>query len=240
MRVKTLRDILGACARILPEDDKRFCGPFLIDARRRGAPDRPMSLFVGQETNGWTPLQQMIADPDPAGLTQRWHDDFDQGSGNSGGRARRSPFWRLHRMLADRLSVPRQNLVWSNLLRFDARPLADTVGRKKNASLMTNGIAELSALMDAQHGMLHDDIVALRVRGVIFVTGPSYDWAIRREFPGVTIAPLSARFPARTLARVQLPGLPDVRAVRSYHPAYLSRHKMIADVVDAVADQRHD
>lgn len=199
-----------------------LCGPFVLEATEEFQVARGRILFVGQETNGWYSVSDFL---DPSkGLSEAalWYREFDFAEEHP---ASRSPFWRFHRKLAHDLGLHRRALLWSNLVRFDGKQLAEC-----DASIV--GQPFETALLTLQRGILTREIEHLGIGTVIFVTGPDYDHVIRNEFEDVAFATVVG-WQDRQMAEVKIGALPSVRMIRTYHPAYLQR----AALFDRAADQ---
>lgn len=139
----------------------------------------------------------------------------------------RSPFWRAFRLLREHsASSGTGEVLWSNLFRcsLDGGSVVNTATA-----------AELQNILAFQQGLLGREITALRPTGVLFVTGPYYDFAINSEFPGATWERVPSYDP-RHVSRVVHPALPD-RTFRTYHPNYLARSQERWQWLSALASE---
>jgi hypothetical protein len=127
-----------------------------------------------------------------------------------------SPFWRGFRAIDSAINGPQDAALWTNIFKMNV-----------NGSVMRNcRAAEVSALQQAQHGLLFEEINILNPDIVVFFSGPRYDSAIKCEFPDMKISPLSRRVPASAVGVLRAAGLP-VRSLRTYHPEYLQRSSQL-------------
>jgi hypothetical protein len=125
----------------------------------------------------------------------------------------RSPFWHAFRQFCNRAeSTGSGAVLWSNLFRCSL----------DSGSVVNNATdAESTSLLRLQHGVLLREISILQPTSVVFVTGPSYDFAIDHEFEGMAWEKWSS-YNQRQLAKLSHPVLP-ARTFRTYHPGYLAR-----------------
>ncbi|MEZ5958671.1 MAG: hypothetical protein R3C27_15825 [Hyphomonadaceae bacterium] len=203
------------------EDLSRMCGPFVVQPTPEFAAAHHRVLLVGQETNGWYTVEDILA-PDK-GLEEAlfWYRDFALADKHP---ASRSPFWSFHRKIAAGLGLDWRAVLWSNLVRFDGTQLND------RGSLV--GHPSEPALLDVQRGVLSSEIDGLRVDTVIFLTGPNYDHIIRDELGDIEFSAVG-QYPVRHLAHVKHHGR-RARMMRTYHPAYLRRTGLFDGVAEEI------
>lgn len=127
-----------------------------------------------------------------------------------------SPFWRGFRAIDSQISGAADEALWTNIFKVNV-----------DGSVMKNcRAAEVLCLQRAQAGLLGDEIKILKPDIVVFFTGPSYDAAIRREFPDLEISPLSQRAPMSGWVLFEHPVYPKGPSVR-INPEYLQRSRQL-------------
>lgn len=203
------------------EDFGRMCGPFVIEPTPEFDSAHHRVLLVGQETNGWYTVEDILA-PDK-GLKEAlfWYRDFALADKHP---ASRSPFWSFHRRIAEGMGLDWRAVLWSNLVRFD--------GTQLNGHGSLIGHPHESALLDLQRGVLSNEIDGLNIDTVIFLTGPNYDHIIRHEFGDIEFSAVG-QYPVRHLAHVEHRER-RTRMMRTYHPAYLRRTGLFDDVAKEI------
>lgn len=127
----------------------------------------------------------------------------------------RSPFWQAFREILRGAEGkdPKRAGMWSNLFRVDWSG-GSVLGAEQTVRQM---------VMSAQRSLLCDEIVILQPTGVVFLTGPNYDFELKAEFDKVKFHPFDG-IPERELARLTHPRLP-YKSFRTYHPKFLSLSK---------------
>ena len=181
-------------------------------------------LVIGQQTHGWGGLlgkdERRILREDPVTSLMYLYESFKLGQ-----HYQKTPFWTAAHYIFYKLSGERNQLgfMWTNLLRIDqkkARPIP-VIERK---------LAKIDYILREECRVLHPQIV-------LFLTGPNYDSAIQRVFPGITFAP-TGDVGSRFLAKLQHPSLPE-HTYRTYHPAYLRRSRLwhlLDSIVELIKD----
>jgi hypothetical protein len=208
---------------------RRASAPLLVSPHARWESSKTKLLIVGQETLRWQYDPQELGTP---GEAIRTFSDFAGAADGVRsmftlyrwyGLGRRypklnSPFWRGFRVLDAAVNSEIDSALWTNVFKVNV-----------NGSVVRNCTrAEIVKIHKAQQGLLQHEVQVLRPNVVVFFTGPSYDSALRAEFPdlefrsfGHTSNCASSR---SSLALLSASGLP-AKAVRSYHPEYLQRSR---------------
>jgi hypothetical protein len=201
-------------------------GPFLVSAFNEFRDSPQKILYVGQETYGWIPFKKLLGYPDDSVKElKKLYEDFDFAQTS---KARRSPFWRFHRDLVLKLGLHYRSLLWSNLVRFDmenSKPLSRSIIGQSYEKL----------IMKAQHGMLRNEIEEHRIEKVIFLTGPNYDFILKQEFTECQFVRINAGYSERELCSVVTKDYPNIKMIRTYHPAYLVRSRKYNDILNICA-----
>jgi hypothetical protein len=217
-----------ARASVPPGLASRLSCPLLLSIGTTWSISEQRLLLIGQETRGWAfrsgdyydwphPPLASLADfqsYDHAVLAlAHAYAEFDFAKRQPANY--RSPFWRAFRLFRERAT---SNLIgevlWSNLFRCSL---------DGSSVINTATSAERQDILAFQQGLLGREIAVLGPTAVLFVTGPSYDFAIDSEFPGATWARVPSYDP-RHVSRVVHHALPD-RTFRTYHPNYLARSR---------------
>lgn len=181
-------------------------------------------LLVGQETFGWgggadlsDPVEQLsawVSSEDVDGLL-RCFEDFDFGQ-----EYKSTPLWAFHRRLAAAAAEHYRAVGWTNLVRVDTGPM----NRSTRSSWANLTFEELDLVCDWQIDLFRAEFQAIAPEVVVFVTGPHYDYVIKKMFGDVHFARGSELLTEREFARVVAPSLP-LKSFRTYHPAYLRRRR---------------
>jgi hypothetical protein len=127
-----------------------------------------------------------------------------------------SPFWRSVRYLEAALGIERGAVVWTNLNKVDQdqrRP-----------------IPAVEKAVGALFPVVPEELSLAKAHAVVFFTGPRYDDLLRRLFAGSSLTS-AGPYIARVSNHPQLPAC----AYRTYHPAFLSRKKVLERVIDDLA-----
>lgn len=199
----------------------KMCGPFVIEPTPQFSSSPRRVLFVGQETNGWYTVEDILSSQTGLEEALLWYREFALADNHP---AARSPFWTFHRRIAEGLGLNWRAVLWSNLLRFDGTALPNGRG-----SLVDHPCE--AALLELQRGVLSGEIDSLRADTVIFLTGPNYDHIIRSEFGDAEFLAVGQNS-VRLLSEVKSHSR-RTRMIRTYHPAYLRR----AGLFDRVAEE---
>ena len=199
----------------------KMCGPFVIEPTPQFSSSPRRVLFVGQETNGWYTVEDILRPQKGLEEALLWYREFALADNHP---AARSPFWTFHRKVAAGLGLDWRAILWSNLIRFDGTALPNGCG-----SLVDHPCE--AALLDLQRGVLSYEIDSLRADTVIFLTGPNYDHVIRSEFGDAEFSAVG-QDSVRLLSQVKSHSR-RTRMIRTYHPAYLRR----AGLFDRVAEE---
>lgn len=202
-RVPVFLDVLRTSSRIV-EEHQEICGPFLMDCwdgeySRAGT----RLLIIGQETCGWTSLSDCLGNPDAIRLLMDEYRSFDLGA-----KCKSTPFWQYaHRVNAHLNGADnRRSFQWTNLFKLD-----QCCGQPD---------LWLQEMQFRSFNILADEVRIIEPDIVVFFTGPDYDHAVLKSFPGLTWEKAIAQISSRKLARVSHEHLPD-KAFRIYHPKYL-------------------
>lgn len=193
-------------------------GPFIPWVARSEKNKTPRIAIVGQETLGWVTASDCSDFHDFTEKTRKAHHDFDYAEGRDFARSRRSPFWRMHREIAEKVGQNYREVLWLNLSRFDGSKTT------KNSASVVYG-ASLSGLVAAQKGILSDELRVYEVDVAIFLTGPNYDFLIASEFEDVKFKAVNDVNPIHHLAWMSFDAGRPMRALRACHPGYLNRNK---------------
>ncbi len=160
-------------------------------------------MFVGQQTNGGTKVQDFIEGNyhyiDFVGAWMEFcHDDVSSISHYQ------SPFWNFIHSACKQVSVHKLGFVWSNIVKFES-----------NNAFPKNDLYEIERKFfnstPTEIGIFKPDVV-------IFLTGPNYDFALKSAFPGVSFIPIH-KFPIRQFCEVR--NFPAKKCFRLHHPRYL-------------------
>ncbi len=167
-------------------------------------------VVVGQETHGWWGLWDGVPDRAKIGDLRSKYEKFERGRHHT-----RSPFFQGAYRLQELINptCDRYTFAWLNLFPADQKqdlPSAEVADKLRDLNL------------------LKEELAILEPNAVVFVTGPVYDFTIRKLFPDVTFSDLC---PGAKI--VQSAALPR-GSVRTYHPNYLRRSKQFA-VLDQIA-----
>jgi len=125
-----------------------------------------------------------------------------------------TPFWQFFhqvRTLQHGPNAGRRMVLWTNLVKFVATD---------ESSILWKPYAE--AALQLQQDMLTTELAIVRPDICLFVTGPDYDFVLKRYFGGILFEPLD--LPVRQFARLVHPRLPR-HSYRTYHPNYLNRDR---------------
>jgi hypothetical protein len=222
MNMEFERRFIQALTSLTKDEIDQLSMPFFTSTPEGFRRDLPVYLYVGQETFGWGAAQGYLDSPDRTAGARADYVGFALAAGSPGyAPLTHTPFWLMHRKLARTLGIPHQNLIWTNLVRFDGYRRKSRTG-----SLVTHAFPSLGRLLEAQKGMLEREIVDFNVRGVIFVTGPNYDGVLKDQLAVADMQPMHPEIEERALARIHLTDFPNLPAVRTYHPSYLRRRKL--------------
>lgn len=140
----------------------------------------------------------------------------------------RGCFWTAYRKLRATLEGDIDgSILWTNLFRMSV----------DGGSVIRNSSpGEIMILQRAQVGLLPDEIRILQPMVIIFFTGPNYDHALAREFPGIEYSPFKSRT-TRVAANLSHPRLP-LCSIRTYHPASLRRQRLwpiVDEVIESIS-----
>jgi hypothetical protein len=215
-------DFLATTREAIPENRRNeLCGPFLLEPPQAFSDCRERIMVFGQQTDGWDGCDELLASADGIGKAREHYKGFDYANGR-----RLSPFWQFFRQVAAGLDIDRRALLWTNVIKFEHHG-----PEKRCGPVLWTDLAEPT--FRAQAGIISREIDAFGVNTCLFLTGPDFDEAIARVFPGATFRQLSPEFSARQLAAVDLgPGRP--RAFRTYHPNYMQRQKLSGRTLDLI------
>lgn len=230
-----------ASANFIPSLAQRLSSPLLISIFENWLNSRYKIVVVGQETNGWAYKRNDVEFP-----YYKWpypfdicnFQDFKSISAKAveamvhgyrefdfalhEPRTYRSPFWLAYRQLRNNLENDlAQSILWTNVFRMD-------VGGKSVINNATD--QERQSIYNNTSGLLSDEISILNPKATIFFTGPDYDEAIRRQFPGVAFNQF-LRYELRKVAKLTHKNLPQC-TIRTYHPGHLRRSRQWEIITD--------
>ncbi len=226
-------------ARLPKRLSRRASAPLLVYPHHRWESSKVKLLVVGQETLRWE--YEPEDDASSAGAIRTFKDFSCAADGvasmwslyRSYDLGRRypkmnSPFWRGFRELDAALNPEVDSALWTNVFKINV-----------NGSVLRNcTVAEVAKIQKAQHGLLRHEIEILNPDVAVFFTGPSYDPAIRAEFPDLEFHafewPGQNALPLSNLAILRSSGLP-FKTVRSYHPEYLQRSRQL-DLISVISE----
>jgi hypothetical protein len=200
----------------LPKDRLISC-PLFIRVPDAYEAARFKLVVIGRETHGW---KCHLGDPayeiTPEELIEHYR------KFNLGENYVESPFWWAAHQLQRNLepAVPPFGFVWSNLFICD-----------QNQTTPEDDIADKLRELS----VLKEELKILQPDAVVFFTGwTSYDYTIKKIFPGVLLIPVDGG-DGKLLSQLSHPSLP-VHSYRTYHPKYLRlQHKM--SVLSTIAEK---
>jgi hypothetical protein len=162
-------------------------------------------MVFGQTTNDWEELGKSVEY-----LQNVYNGFFNEGECWSYGGAFWNGFARFKRILADKYPGKQIRYLWNDIIKIG---LADNTDRPEK-----NGNID-KAECDFFH-VIPDEVKILQPDMLLFLTGPDYADAIRRNFGEAT----STAIPPYTEREVARLAIEQVRfAFRTYHPGYLWR-----------------
>jgi hypothetical protein len=213
---------------------ENLSGPLFATAPKRWFACRRRTVLIGQETYGWGFSEPCPADnrhhhsistlkdigqrADAVAKLCDAYVKFDLGKSNS--KLERTPFWRMHRLLANRLGDgDYQSVMWLNVVAVDYCAFGAS-----SASMWWNLTYEdVDLVAEWQRGKLTSELKKLKPDCVVFASGPNYDRYLRAEFGELKVSQVD-KFDALSLAQMS-----DRDAVlpsatyRMYHPGYIMR-----------------
>lgn len=221
---------------------KNYSAPLLMNMPTAYQAAERRILFCGQETLGWghkespdvgntaedstkaegsltskdvEALADFLSVKDSVDVLLRSYEEFAFAKTYSG---RSSPFWRAFRQVQ---AWNKGELAWTNLSKFDY--LGKSISDSPN----------LSEIINLQIEIFQQEVQIADPHIVLFLTGPNYDWMLKRFFPEMVSQPLNGDPAIQQLSHALLPKY----SFRTYHPRYLqqsNRWKDLTTVHDAI------
>ena len=192
-------------------------------------------VLVGQETFGWgfqeqcpvdssilhsiTTLSHAADRPDAVNRLVDAYIEFDFGKKISG--LSNTPFWRAHSMLCARLGRPHayHPVMWLNVVSVNfAGPGGGSANMWDNLDW-----PQVEEVAEWQRGKLLHELTALRPTHVFFMSGPNYDFYLKKE--GFKFSECG-NYNEIGLVEVSHCDVPtSANMFRIYHPGYILRKK---------------
>jgi hypothetical protein len=213
---------------------ENLSAPLFATTPKKWADQKKRVILVGQETYGWGYSEPCPADKkhrhslSTLGDVCRREDalaklcgayaEFDLGKSNP--KLERTPFWRMHRLLAKTFGGDDyQSVMWLNVASVDYCAFGAS-----SASMWWNlSYEDVDRVAEWQRGKLTSELKKLKPDCVVFASGPNYDRYLRAEFGELKVSQVD-KFDALSLAQMS-----DRDAVlpsatyRMYHPGYIMR-----------------
>ena len=187
--------------------------PFLIVEPKDYYNKDKRVMICGQETQGWG--NEFDNDPEKATIDElfRIYKEFvnDDGGYNS-------PYWHFIKKL--KIECPNVGFVCNNIVK---------IGKREGAGC-NDSINELAL---KYFPVIPEEISILKPDLIVFITGPNYDWRIRKALGEFQILPENQirRFNQIVFSNKELP-----TSYRCYHPAYQRRIGQVDLVVSRLID----
>lgn len=187
-------------------DDKDitdYAGPLLLHCwGDRYLASRHRLMIFGQETDGW--YAEYMRTEDDVKAFMKHYEEFRLGENY------RSLFWQyaheINRMIN---GEDYMNFIWNNVNKFGI----DGIGRPHPDVLSE----------EVQHyNIIPREIEILSPDVCIFLSGPRYDWDLKRKMPDVKFEAFED-YPVNEAARLISSCLPE-NSFRTYHPGYGNRY----------------
>lgn len=190
--------------------------PLLLHVWEEDYAKAPVKLmFVGQETMGW---EAPFNTEEEVASSMAVYERFGLGQDY-----KKTPFWSWVHSINQKFGNPDTNcFVWNNILKF---------GKEAEKGRPDSRITDLE---NEYFNVIKDEMAILGPDVCLFLTGPTYDDAIRAKFPDVEFM-LVEDYPLNEVARLKGSGLPE-HAYRTYHPGYGQRHSdWYSEVFETIA-----
>jgi hypothetical protein len=202
---------LAASLGSLPVKDLGISNPLLMEVAPEYEKTSRKLLIVGQQTSGW---EGTFAEPpqvDPVGALMAAYGGFELGKWY-----RPTPFWQASYVVQMSLNPSGHgfSFAWTNLVKVDQEAIRPR--------------PDIEDLVAERFPVVADEIRILSPDVVIFFTGPYYDERLKKTFPDATMTPVDGGI--NHVAQVRHDALPS-HSFRTYHPGYLARSRVYADVM---------
>ena len=188
--------------------DVKFTNPLLIDYDSEKHTGKDKIMILGQETFDWEGDFNTKFEDNLLEHLLKVYRDFYWGEGcfNS----RRGAFWNEYRSLRDEYNKVNKEtvFVWNNILK---------IGRVGAAGHLDDDI--INTFIDYE--IIQKELDIIKPKGLIFYTGPYYDWYIERVFKKIEIKEV-AGFSRNELSIIEIES-EGLTGFRTYHPGYLNR-----------------
>ena len=219
----------------------KLSAPFLLARMPDWSSPKKRLLIYGQETAGWGGVSRC----DVEGTLSHWvAKDREQAiiqlassyAAFYSNPSVSSPFWAAHREALEILGE--WSIAWSNLVRVDTSPLSARENWQSCSAWWNLSYDEVDAICDWQRALHLAELDALKPDAVLFLTGPHYDYCLRKTFGQFETVIFSGER-ARVVAGISAAGLPKT-TFRTYHPNYLQRSgkwPLLTSVLAAIREQ---
>jgi len=234
-----LDSILGNADIVEGISSSKYSSPLFIslDVKNGYIKDKKYKmLYVGQQTNGWFDKK------DWNGLNINNHKDYREAlktlyyEFNFGDRLYGKKYsgylWQFQQLLTAKINDENQNncgIIWSNLVRLD----------ENLNKINENDMLEKIAINNNE--ILRKEIEIIQPDIVVFVTGYSYDWLLKKTFNDIQFHQSdNGNLNINKLAILQSEFLPKY-SFRTYHPRALYQNRYLRSsrniIIETIAEE---